>query len=145
MPKSARADQRQTADRLHSAAIHLLRRVRRTDALTGVPAAQLSALSVLMGGPRTLGELANAEQVRPPTMSKLVSEMERVDLVRRSGDSEDARVVRVEMTAKGRRVLAKGRELRIADIERRIHRLSAADAGTVAAAVGIVEQMLQDD
>jgi DNA-binding MarR family transcriptional regulator len=145
MPKSARADQRQTADRLHSAAIHLLRRVRRTDALTGVPAAQLSALSVLMGGPRTLGELANAEQVRPPTMSKLVSEMERVDLVRRSGDSEDARVVRVEMTAKGRRVLAKGRDLRISDIERRIRRLSAADAGTVAAAVGIVEQMLRDD
>jgi DNA-binding MarR family transcriptional regulator len=145
MPRSARDDQRQTADRLHSAAIHLLRRVRRTDALTGVPAAQLSALSVLMGGARTLGELANAEQVRPPTMSKLVSEMERADLVRRSGDSEDARVVRVEMTAKGRRVLAKGRELRIADIERRIQRLSAADAGTVAAAVGIVEQMLQDD
>jgi DNA-binding MarR family transcriptional regulator len=143
--RSARTDQRQTADRLHSAAIHLLRRVRRTDALTGVPAAQLSALSVLMGGPRTLGELANAEQVRPPTMSKLVSEMERVDLVRRSGDTEDARVVRVEMTAKGRRVLAKGRELRIADIERRIRRLSSADAGTVAAAVGIVERMLQDD
>jgi DNA-binding MarR family transcriptional regulator len=143
--KSARGDQRQTADRLHSAAIHLLRRVRRTDALTGVPAAQLSALSVLMGGPRTLGELANAEQVRPPTMSKLVSDMERADLVRRSGDSADARVVRVEMTAKGRRVLAKGRELRIADIERRIRRLSAADAGTVAAAVGIVEQMLQED
>jgi DNA-binding MarR family transcriptional regulator len=119
--------------------------VRRTDALTGVPAAQLSALSVLMGGARTLGELANAEQVRPPTMSKLVTEMERADLVRRSGDSEDARVVRVEMTAKGRRVLAKGRELRIADIERRIRRLSAADAATVAAAVGIVERMLQDD
>jgi DNA-binding MarR family transcriptional regulator len=145
VPRNARADQRHTADRLHSAAIHLLRRVRRTDTLTGVPAAQLSALSVLMGGPRTLGELANAEQVRPPTMSKLVSEMERVDLVRRSGDSEDARVVRVEMTAKGRRVLAKGRELRIADIERRIRRLSPADAGTIAAAVGIVEQMLQDD
>jgi DNA-binding MarR family transcriptional regulator len=143
--RGARSDQRDTADRLHSAAIHLLRRVRRTDALTGVPAAQLSALSVLMGGPRTLGELANAEQVRPPTMSKLVSEMERADLVRRSGDSEDARVVRVEMTAKGRRVLAKGRELRIADVERRIRRLSAVDAATVAAAVGIVEQMLQDD
>jgi DNA-binding MarR family transcriptional regulator len=119
--------------------------VRRTDTLTGVPAAQLSALSVLMGGARTLGELANAEQVRPPTMSKLVSDMELADLVRRSGDREDARVVRVEMTAKGRRVLAKGRELRIADIERRIQRLSAADAGTVAAAVGIVEQMLRDE
>jgi DNA-binding MarR family transcriptional regulator len=145
VPTGARARERETADRLHSAAIHLLRRVRRTDALTGVPAAQLSALSVLMGGPRTLGELASAEQVRPPTMSKLVSEMERADLVRRSGDSNDARVVRVEMTAKGRRVLAKGRELRIADIERRIRGLSPDDAATVADAVAIVERMLQTD
>jgi DNA-binding MarR family transcriptional regulator len=145
VPSPARARERETADRLHSAAIHLLRRVRRTDALTGVPAAQLSALSVLMGGPRTLGELAAAEQVRPPTMSKLVSEMERAALVRRSGDSDDARVVRVEMTAKGRRLLAKGREMRISDIERRIRGLSSDDAGTVAEAVAIVERMLQDD
>ena len=145
MPRAASGRDRETADRLHSAAIHLLRRVRRTDALTGVPAAQLSALSVLMGGPRTLGELASAEQVRPPTMSKLVSEMERAALVRRAGDTDDARVVRVEMTAKGRRLLAKGRELRIADIERRIRRLPPGDAGTVAEAVGIVERMLRDD
>lgn len=110
-----------------------------------MPAAQLSALSVLMGGPRTLGELAAAEQVRPPTMSKLVSDMERASLVRRSGDSDDARVVRVEMTAKGRRLLAKGREMRIADIERRIRTLSSEEAGTVADAVAIVERMLEKD
>src|SRR2546421_9589073 len=88
------------ADRLHSAAIHLLRRVRRTDTLTGVPAAQLSALSVLMSGPKTLGELAAAEQVRPPTMSTLVAQMERSALLRRARDARDARVVRVGMTAK---------------------------------------------
>ena len=145
MGTAASGKERETADRLHSAAIHLLRRVRRTDALTGVPAAQLSALSVLMGGPRTLGELAGAEQVRPPTMSKLVAEMERAALVRRSGDSNDARVVRVEMTAKGRRLLAKGREMRIADIERRIRRLAPDDAGVVAQAVVIVERMLRDE
>src|SRR5438309_5688376 len=98
MPGTASGRERQTADRLHSAAIHLLRRVRRTDALTGLPAAQLSALSVLMGGPRTLGEMAAAEQVRPPTMSKLVTEMEGAGLVRRSGDADDARIVRLEMT-----------------------------------------------
>jgi DNA-binding MarR family transcriptional regulator len=136
---------REIADRLHSAAIHLLRRVRRTDALTGIPAAQLSALSVLMGGPRTLGEMAIAEQVRPPTMSTLVRDMERAGLVRRSGDADDARVVRLEMTPKGRRVLAKGRELRIAGIERRIRRLRPDEAGTVADAVAIVERMLKDD
>jgi len=143
--RAARGKERETADRLHSAAIHLLRRVRRTDALTGVPAAQLSALSVLMGGPRTLGEMATAEQVRPPTMSKLVSEMEGAGLVHRSGDAEDARIVRLEMTPKGKRVLAKGRELRIAEIERRIRSLPADDAGTVLAAVGIVERMLSEE
>jgi hypothetical protein len=58
------------ADRLHSAAVHLLRRLRRTDPLTGISAAQLSVLSVLMGGPRTIGELALAEQVQPPTNNR---------------------------------------------------------------------------
>ena len=143
MPRDAR--ERETADRLHSAAIHLLRRVRRSDPLTGVPAAQLSALSVLMGGARTLGEMAAAEQVRPPTMSTLVGDLERAGLVRRSSDPADARIVRLEMTAKGRRVLAKGREMRIADIERRIKRLEPREIATVADAVAIVERMLRED
>src|SRR5437764_603116 len=63
------------ADRLHSAAIHLLRGLRRTDAQTGISAAQLSVLSVLMAGPRSVGELATAEQVQVPTMSKLLRDM----------------------------------------------------------------------
>jgi len=136
---------RDVADRLHSAAIHLLRRVRRSDPLTGVSAAQLSALSVLMGGPRTLGEMAAAEQVRPPTMSTLVAEMERLGLVRRSRDPADARVARIEMTAKGRRVLAKGRELRIADIERRVRRLRPEQVASVREAVSIIEAMLKEE
>jgi len=137
--------ERDVADRLHSAAIHLLRRVRRSDPLTGVSAAQLSALSVLMGGPRTLGEMAAAEQVRPPTMSTLVAEMERLGLVRRSRDPADARVARIEMTAKGRRVLAKGRELRIADIERRVRRLRPEQVASVRSAVSIIEAMLKEE
>ena len=144
MSSGARPE-RDVADRLHSAAIHLLRRVRRSDPLTGVSAAQLSALSVLMGGPRTLGEMAAAEQVRPPTMSTLVAEMERLGLVRRSRDPADARVARIEMTAKGRRVLAKGRELRIADIERRVRRLRPEQVASVREAVSIVEAMLKEE
>lgn len=143
MPRDAR--ERETADRLHSAAIHLLRRVRRSDPLTGVPAAQLSALSVLVGGPLTLGAMAAAEQVRPPTMSTLVGDMERSGLVRRSSDPTDARIARLEMTAKGRRVLARGREMRIADIERRIRRLDPKEIATVADAVTIVERMLGEE
>ena len=145
MSSPGRAADREVADRLHSAAIHLLRRVRRSDPLTGVSAAQLSALSVLMGGPRTVGALSAAEQVRPPTMSTLVAEMERLGLVRRSRDAADARVVRIEMTAKGRRVLAKGRELRIADIERRVRRLRPEQVASVREAVSIIEGMLKEE
>jgi len=136
--------ERQLADRLHSAAIHLLRRARRSDPLTGATPAQLSALSVLMSGPKTLGDLAAAEQVRPPTVSRLAAEMERVGLIRRRDDPSDARVVRVEMTAKGRRVLGRGRELRITDIEGRVRRLDASAVATLEQAVGIIEGMLRD-
>ena len=141
---SARASPRDIADRLHSAAIHLLRRVRRTDPKTGVSAAQLSALSVLMGGPRTLGELASAEQVRPPTMTKLVQELERAGLAARERDPGDARVVRVRSTAKGQRILQRGREMRITELERRLRGLDADELATLERAVGIIERVVRD-
>src|SRR5213083_1146000 len=142
MPIDARGRERVVADRLHSAAIHLLRRARRTDALTGVSAAQLSALSVLMSGPKALGDLAAAEQVRPPTMSRLVSEMERAGVARKVTDREDARVVRVYATAKGLRALSRGRTMRIEAIERLLSELEPDALGGVERAVGIIEKLL---
>jgi len=77
-----RAETIAAADRLHSAAIHLLRRVRKQDEASGIGPAQLSALSVLVfAGPKTLGELAAAEQVKPPTMSRIVTGLERSRLI----------------------------------------------------------------
>src|ERR1700739_1344776 len=94
------------ADRLHSVAIHLLRRLRREDDASGLPAPQLSALSVIVfGGPITLGALAQAEQVRPPTITKLVAALEDAGLVERGVDAADRRVVRVKATARGTRLL----------------------------------------
>jgi DNA-binding MarR family transcriptional regulator len=103
----------QIADRLHSAAIHLLRRLRVRDRESGIGPAQLSALSVLVfGGPRSLGELAEAEQVRPPTMSRIVAGLEHAGLVRRHA-TEDGRRVRLEATAKGTKILQEGRKRRV--------------------------------
>jgi DNA-binding MarR family transcriptional regulator len=136
------ANEREVADRLHSAAIHLLRRARRTDPLTGVSPAQLSALSVLMSGPKTLGDLAAAEQVRPPTMSRLVSEMEHVGVARKVTDRADARVIRVHATPKGLRALSRGRAMRIEAIERLITGLDPDELGTVERAVGTIEKLL---
>ena len=113
----------EVADALHSAAIHLLRGVRKEDEATGVGPARLSALSVLVfGGPMRLTDLARAEQVKPPTMTKIVSGLETSGLVRRRPDSRDARAVKLEVTARGASLLQSGRR-------RRVHRLAAALRG----------------
>src|SRR5271154_7009501 len=111
--KSAGSAVTDIADRLHSAAIHLLRRLRVRDRESGIGPAQLSALSVLVfGGPRSLGELADAEQVRPPTMSRIVAGLERAGLVRRCA-TEDGRRVRLEASAAGTKILQEGRRRRV--------------------------------
>ena len=103
-----------TAERLHSAAIRLLRRLRKTDAEAGLSGPQSSALSVLVfGGEASPGRLAAAEQVRPPTMSRLIKELQAAGLVERRPDPADARGVRVRATRKGRELLELARKRRL--------------------------------
>ena len=131
------------ADRLHSAAIHLLRRVRKVDEATGLSAARLSALSVLVfGGPTTVGALARAEQVSAPTMSRLLSGLERDGFVAREADEEDARAVRVRATAKGTRVLQQGRQRRVAELVDLLEGLSPEELRTLRSAAELMEQVL---
>src|SRR5689334_7555890 len=137
------AGDRDVADRLHSAAIHLLRRLRRHDDAMGLTAARASALSILVfGGPATLSTLARAEQVSAPTMTRLVLGLERDGLVRRAADEHDGRVVWLQATAKGTRLLHEGRRRRVAALAEELGSLSAADRATLAAAAAILEQML---
>jgi DNA-binding MarR family transcriptional regulator len=112
------------ADHLHSAAIHLLRQLRKEDDASGLSAPRLSALSVVVfGGPLTLGELARAEQVKPPTMTRIVTGLEREGLVRRKGDPHDRRLTQVEATSKGRKVLAAGRARRVKKLATAVRRM----------------------
>jgi len=130
------------ADRLHSAAIHLLRRLRREDDASGLPAPQLSAMSVIVfGGPITLGALASAEQVRPPTITKLVALLEEQGLVERETDPADRRIVRVKATARGTRLLYEGRRRRVASLAESLGQLPAADRAALASAVPLLEKV----
>ena len=132
------------ADRLHSAAIHLLRRLRREDDASALAAPQLSALSVIVfGGPLTLGQLAAAEQVRPPTITKLVAALEADGLVTRETDAADRRVVRVTATARGTRLLREGRARRVASLADALRRLSAGERTALQRAVPILEQVVR--
>jgi DNA-binding MarR family transcriptional regulator len=138
----ARPDRLDVANRLHSAAIHLLRRARRVDAESHLPAPQLSALSVIVyGGPITLGALASAEQVRPPTMTRLIAAMEDGGLIEREPDKEDRRVVRIRATTKGKRILEEGRDRRIAVIAEALAALPDTDVKAIALALDAIEKV----
>jgi DNA-binding MarR family transcriptional regulator len=130
------------ADRLHSAAIHLLRRLRREDAAAGIGPARLSALSVLVfGGPLSLGRLAAAEQVKPPTMSRIVAGLARARLVARRADPRDGRQVVLEATRTGVNVLQAGRRRRIEALARRLRPLAPGQLATLAAAAELIERV----
>ena len=132
------------ADRLHSAAIHLLRRVRKQDVATGEGPARLSALSVLVfGGPKTLGELAAAEQVKPPTMSRIVGGLARSRLIEITADPHDARRRRIRATAKGTRLLHKGRQLRIEYLASHLEMLAPEELAKLGEAVEILKKLLE--
>jgi DNA-binding MarR family transcriptional regulator len=127
----------------HSAAIHALRHVRREDSATGLSAARLSALSVLVfGGPRTLGELAAAEQVRPPTMTTIVRALEDGGYIRRERDPEDGRVTRVSATKRGERVLHEGRRRRVQRLGERLANLPPHEVERIREAAALVERAL---
>ncbi len=133
------------ADRLHSAAIHVLRRVRKQDTATGEGPARLSALSVLVfGGPMTLGQLAAAEQVKPPTMSRIVTGLEDSRLARRVSDVKDARRVRIHATPRGERLLHEARRRRIEYLARHLEQLTRQELATLEEAVKLLEGVLRD-
>ena len=137
-------DRAAIADRLHSLAIHLLRRVARSDQQGGVTGPRLSVLSVLVlgGGPRTMGELAAAEHVRPPTMTRLVQAMQAEGLVARAPAPHDARVVRIRATKAGERVLQEARTRRLAALRTMLAGLSPTELSTVQRAVAMLEPLV---
>jgi len=132
------------ADQLHSAAIHLLRRLRVGDRESGIGPAQLSALSVLVfGGSRSLGELADAEQVRPPTMSRIVAGLERSRLIRRHS-TEDGRRVRLEATPKGVSLMWEGRKRRVQSLATALAALPENGREQLRGALKWLQQVLRD-
>jgi DNA-binding MarR family transcriptional regulator len=142
----SRAGPGDVANRLHSAAIHLLRRLRVEDAAAGLSGPRLSALSVVVfGGPVTLGQLAKAEQVRPPTMSRLVAGLARAGLVSTERDPADRRVQRIQATARGRSLLEAGRARRVRRLTRDLAALSRDEYGNLLRALDVLERLARGE
>jgi DNA-binding MarR family transcriptional regulator len=132
------------ADLLHSAAIRLLRLVRVQDTASGIAPARLSALSVMVfGGAISLRDLAGAEQVRPPTMSRIVDALEAQGLAVRRTDPNDRRAVLIAATAKGTALLKEGRKRRVKFLASYLSGLTTAELAHIEHALQAIQKALQ--
>jgi DNA-binding MarR family transcriptional regulator len=131
------------AEQMHSAAIHLLRKLRREDAASGLNAPRISALSVIVfAGPVTLGDLAAAEQVRPPTMTRIVDALVEQGLATRMKNARDGRSTLIAATAAGRKLLLRGRERRVRALAQQIAALDAGEQAALDAAAEILTRVI---
>ncbi|HEV2069675.1 MAG TPA: MarR family transcriptional regulator [Acidimicrobiales bacterium] len=134
-----------TAFRLNSVAIHLVRRARTADEALRVPPGQLSALSVLVfGGERTIAQLAEAEQVTSPTITRIVDGLERAGLAQRHPHPDDGRATLVRATSKGRRLMERGRQRRVDLLTSLLERLSKDEVDAVAQAANALARSLSE-
>jgi DNA-binding MarR family transcriptional regulator len=132
----------EAADRVHSAAIHLLRGLRIRDRESGIGPAQLSALSVLVfAGPKSLADLAQAEQVKPPTMSRIVAALVHTKLVRMLTNDRDRRAVVIIPTSKGIALMQKARLRRVESLARAVDALDAAEVALLRNAAEMIEKL----
>lgn len=133
------------AARLRLAVMRLARRLRQQTE-SGLSPTLVSALvTVEVHGPLTLGALAEAERVRRPTVTRIVAALEQRGLVVCEGDAADRRVRRVAITAAGRRLLQRDRTRKTAYLARHFDELPRADSAKLAAAVEVLERLLEDD
>jgi DNA-binding MarR family transcriptional regulator len=144
MSKKNLTNSQQIADQFHSAAIHLLRKLRKEDEGSGLNAPRLSALSVIVfASPVTLGDLAAAEQVRPPTMTRIVNALEEQGLVLKKQNARDGRSTLLSATSAGKTLLMEGRARRVDALAKQIAALNSQQRCTLQEASEILQQVIR--
>jgi len=132
----------QAASALNSGAIHLLRSLAVVDRQAGLTRARLSALSVLVfGGSRTLGDLAAAEGVAGPTMTRIVDGLIGEGLAQRRPHPSDGRAVTIAVTASGEDLMRAAQRRRIEAIVQALAGLPAEERRALVSAAGLLDQV----
>jgi DNA-binding MarR family transcriptional regulator len=112
------------------------------DADTGLSTTLLSALATVDRlGPVTLGDLAAAERVQPPSMTRAVGKLEAHALVERAVDATDRRIARVRVTPEGQRLLTRSRTRKAALLAQRLRGISAEELAALDAALPVLEKL----
>jgi len=129
------------AARLRLGVTRLARRLRQ-EAEAGVTPSMLSALSAgERKGSLTMRDLCRAEQVQPPTMTRIVAALVEAGLVEREADPTDGRVAWVTVTPEGRRLLERSRRRKEAYLAKALGSLEQDELRTLEDAAGILERL----
>jgi DNA-binding MarR family transcriptional regulator len=119
------------AARLRLGVTRLARKLRQ-EAEPGITPSMLAALSSAeRQGPLTMRDLCAAEQVQPPSMTRIVAALADAGLVAREADPDDGRVVWVRVTPEGRRLLDRSRRRKEAYLARALRTLDPDDVATL--------------
>lgn len=137
-------DTEETAARIRRAVTRLNRRLRHTS-LGGISPAQASMLATIEKLERpTLGALAAAEQIQPPSVTRLVQSLLDASLCTRTVDTADRRSQRVELTAAGRKELARIRKKKTEFLREQLEKLSSEDRRRAGELATLLEKILGD-
>lgn len=136
---------RETAELAHDLRIACMRVARRVrfDADNTIAPHHFSVLVRLLPEPRTLGELAEVEQVSAPSMSRAVGQLVDLGYVERSADPDDGRVVRLSLTGPGRTTVERERAHRDAWMTARLEGLAEADRDLLRRATHLLEELVR--
>jgi DNA-binding MarR family transcriptional regulator len=131
------------ASRLRFAVARTARRLRQ-EAGTGLSPSLTAALATVERcGPLTPSELADAERVRRPSVTRMLGHLEDDGLITRTPDPADGRSTLIAITPAGAALLATARTRKDAYLSERLDGLSPADRETLARAAAILEGMLE--
>jgi len=126
-------------------AVMRLSRLLRQHAPEDITPSQLSALSVIVrGGRMTLSQLAEAERVRPPTITRVCDSLEDKGLATRVPSEDDRRVAFVEPTPEGRALVETIRRRRDLYLANRLQTFSADERALLEQAAGLLERLIED-
>ena len=135
-------DAAKLATRLHFAAIHLLRRLKRADEGLELSTAELSTIATLVNrGAMTMTELAEADRVRPPTMTRRVQRLERDGYALRESSPSDGRLSVIRHTTRGWLALEEAAERRALELSRALGELDSHELEVLEKAAGIIERL----
>ena len=132
----------ETAADVHAAAVSFVRRLRCVPPPAGLSWPRTSALALAVKNPGlTMSELAAAESVTMPTMTRIVDALERQGLIALKHDREDRRAVSIVATAKGRALLERAREERIGLVARALAQLDREDVEVLNRSAAALERL----